>query len=67
MEKILLSRAEAAATLGLSLRSIDYLLSARKLAAKKVGRRTLVTRASLEKFCKSDRQVALTESSAGAE
>jgi excisionase family DNA binding protein len=60
MQAILVSRRDAALLLGLSLRSIDYLLVRGQLAAKKVGRRTLITRASLERFCRSDRTVGIT-------
>ncbi len=69
MEPIWVSRKEAARLLGnLSVRSIDYLLARGELAAKKVGRRTLITRASLERFCRSDRAVGITAPSpAGAE
>ena len=59
-EKLLLSRKDVAEITGLSVRSVDYLLSRAELSAKKVGRRTLITRASLEKFCRSDRAVEIT-------
>ena len=50
MEPILVSRKDAAALLGLSLRSIDNLLARGQLAARKIGRRTLILRAALERF-----------------
>lgn len=50
MEPILLSRKDAAALLGLSLRSIDYLLARGQLVARKLGRRTLIPRSAVEKF-----------------
>lgn len=53
MEPILVSRKDAAALLGLSLRSIDNLLANGQLAARKVGRRTLILRAALERFARS--------------
>ena len=39
MGKILLSRTEAAAYLGISLRSLDSLLAARELLSRRIGRR----------------------------
>ena len=68
---LLVSRQCAAELIGLSLRSVDYLLARGEaqggLTAKKVGRRTLITRASLEKFCRSDRSVPITQGREGAE
>ena len=58
---MLVSRKDAVGVTGLSLRSIDYLISNGELEVKKVGRRTMILRASLEKFCKSDRSVPITE------
>ena len=66
-EKLLLSRKDATEMVGLSLRSLDYLCAKGDLVTKKVGRRRMILRASLEKFCKSDRSVAITASPARAE
>lgn len=61
MEPILVSRKDAAALLGLSIRSIDNLLARGQLAARKIGRRTLILRAALERFARS------SETAQGAE
>ena len=59
-EKLLLSRKDAAEMLRLSVRSLDYLLARGEFVAKKVGRRTLIVRGSLEQFCKSPRAARIT-------
>ena len=59
-EKILLSRKDAAEAIGVSLRSVDYLICQGHLATKAVGRRRMILRASIEKFCRSDRPVSIS-------
>ena len=53
MEPILVSRKDAATLLGLSLRTVDNLLTRGQLAARKVGRRTLILRSALERFARN--------------
>lgn len=53
MDKLLLSRAEAAALLNLSTRSVDYLIAQGKLSSKKLGKRRLVPREAVERLAKS--------------
>jgi excisionase family DNA binding protein len=56
MEKsLLVSRREAAALLGLSLRMLDYLVARREISVRRVGRRVLVPRHALEMFANSAR------------
>ena len=50
LEKILVGRKEAAALLSVSLRTIDYLIQRGALAARKIGKRTLVPVAALKKL-----------------
>lgn len=50
MEKLLESRQGTANALGISLRMVDYLIAEGKLPARKVGRRTLIPRAAIERF-----------------
>lgn len=57
MEKILLSRREAAAYLGISLRTLDSLLAARELASRRIGRRRLIERRLLEHFARRDHDI----------
>jgi len=52
-EKILLSRRDAAEALSISVRKVDYLIAQGALAAVKVGKRTLINRAALEKFARN--------------
>ena len=58
MEKILLSRTEAAAYLGISLRTLDSLLAARELASRRIGRRRLIERRVLEQFARRDHDIS---------
>jgi excisionase family DNA binding protein len=50
--KLLLSRREAADTLGVSLRMIDSLLEADKLAVVRIGRRVLIPLERLQEFAR---------------
>ena len=55
MEKILISQADAAAALSISLRSLVKLIAAGQLApTRRVGRRVLVPVATLKAFAKRD-------------
>jgi excisionase family DNA binding protein len=52
-EQILLSRRDAAMALGVSLRTIDYLISRGELRARPIGRRKMVARVELERFART--------------
>jgi excisionase family DNA binding protein len=52
--KILVSKREAALALSLSVRTIENLIARKELAARHVGRRTLVIFASLQAFARRD-------------
>ena len=52
--KLLFSRRETAYSLGLSLRSVGYLLKTGKLKYRKIGAKTLVPYESLVQFSKAD-------------
>jgi excisionase family DNA binding protein len=49
-QPLLISRREAATLLGLSLRTLDYLIARKELCVRKVGRRVLLPRRAVEKF-----------------
>jgi excisionase family DNA binding protein len=49
-EQILLSKRQAAQTLSISLRTLDKLIGAKKLAIHKIGRRVLISRTTIERF-----------------
>jgi excisionase family DNA binding protein len=48
--KILVSKIEAAEALSVSLRMIDYLIAQKQLAVRRIGKRVLVSRESLEQL-----------------
>lgn len=54
MTTITLSKQEAARLLGISLRTIDRLIALKELPVRRLGRRVLIPRASLESFLRSD-------------
>lgn len=53
-EKVLYTKREAAQLLSLSLRTIDYLIFSQQLPARRIGRRVLVHRDSIEQFARRD-------------
>ena len=55
--KILYSRQEAAELLSLSLRSLVVLIDRGELPVRRIGRRVLVPRASLEAFARRDHKM----------
>jgi len=52
MEKLLIGRGEAAAILGISARSVDYLIAKGTLRSRKIGRRRLVPRKAVEQLAR---------------
>lgn len=66
-DQILVSRREAARTLSISIRKLDYLIAEKEIHVKRIGRRCLVPRRSLEEFARRDhpnhiaRPIAITE------
>jgi excisionase family DNA binding protein len=54
VEKFLFSRKEAALSLGISLRSIAYLIAGGKLETKRIGKKVLIPRESLRLFARSN-------------
>jgi excisionase family DNA binding protein len=53
-DPILISKREAAKALSISLRTVDYLIASKELAVRRVGRRCLIHRRSLEEFARHD-------------
>lgn len=53
-EAILVSKKEAARVLSVSLRTIDNLIAAKELTVRRLGRRCLIPRRSLEDFARRD-------------
>ncbi|HMK29503.1 MAG TPA: helix-turn-helix domain-containing protein [Terriglobales bacterium] len=54
MDKLLLTRAEAAVALGLSTRAIDYLVHQGRLPSRKLGKRRLIPVSAVEAFARRD-------------
>jgi len=53
-EAILISKRDAAKALSISLRSLDYLIAAKEITVRRVGRRRLIPRTALEAFARRD-------------
>ena len=53
-EKLLFTRKESAEILSISIRQLDYLLSAGSLPSRRLGRKRLIPRAALEVFARRD-------------
>jgi excisionase family DNA binding protein len=53
-EKVLYTKREAAHLLSISLRSLDYLIFSQQLPARRIGRRVLVHRDSIDQFARRD-------------
>jgi excisionase family DNA binding protein len=53
-DPLLISKREAAAMLGLSVRTLENLLSLKELPARRIGRRCLIEKAALERFARRD-------------
>lgn len=54
MEKILFSKKEAATLLSISPRCVDKLIARQELETRRIGRRRLVPRVSLERLARRD-------------
>jgi excisionase family DNA binding protein len=53
-EPLLHSRRDAARLLGISVRTLDYLIQAKELSVRRCGARVLVPHAECEKFARRD-------------
>ena len=53
-KKLLYTKREAAKALGISIRSIDYLVASRELTPRRIGRRVLLPATVLEQFARRD-------------
>jgi excisionase family DNA binding protein len=53
--RLLYPKAEAAILLGISERSIDYLISSGRLKTKRIGKRNLIPADELRRFVRADR------------
>jgi excisionase family DNA binding protein len=55
--KLLFSKKDAALLLSLSIRSLEYLIASKELTVRRVGKRILIPRQTLEQFVRSDHAV----------
>jgi excisionase family DNA binding protein len=55
--QLLFNKKEAAAMLGLSVRSVDYLLASRELEYRKIGRKILIPKAAIVGFARHDHEI----------
>jgi excisionase family DNA binding protein len=53
MDTLLLSKQEAARMLGISIRSLEHLISRQEIPTRKIGRRVLLARSAVESFAKA--------------
>jgi excisionase family DNA binding protein len=53
-QPLLLTKRDAAHLLSVSLRTIDNLIAAKRLAVRRIGRRSLIPRQSIELLAKRD-------------
>lgn len=54
MDQLLFERGEAAKILKVSIRLVDYYIAEGEIAARRFGRRVLISRSELERFAKRD-------------
>lgn len=54
LTRLLYPRKEAAFQLGISVRSVDYLVAGKKLAFQKIGKRVLIHSKELERFASAN-------------
>ena len=53
-DRLLYDRKTAAEMLSISVRTLDYLISQRKLETRRIGRKLLIPRESLRRFAAAD-------------
>lgn len=54
MDRLLYDRKEAARQLSISVRSLDYLIAAKKLDTRRIGKKVLIPHHSLMRFARAD-------------
>jgi hypothetical protein len=60
--RLLYDRKEAARQLSISVRSLDYIIAAKELDTRRIGRKVLVTRASLVRYASGNHYAVSRES-----
>ena len=64
--RLLYDRKEAARQLSISVRSLDYIIAAKGLDTRRIGRKVLITRASLVQYSKGNHYAITNRSDADA-
>jgi excisionase family DNA binding protein len=59
--RLLYPRKDAAFQLGISVRSLDYLISNKKINFRKIGKRVLIHHKELERFAASNHYSSVVE------
>src|SRR6266851_8454933 len=54
IDRLLVSKKDAALMLSVSVRTVENLIAVKRLVARKLGRRTLIPRSSIEQLAKRD-------------
>jgi hypothetical protein len=62
--RLLYDRKTAALQLSISVRSLDYIISGKGLETRRIGRKVLITRASLLRYASGNHFAAVKESTA---
>lgn len=62
-EVLAFSRRKAADALGISLRTLDYLLAQGKLRGRHIGRRIVIPRVEIERFLRRDTPIVQASAS----
>jgi excisionase family DNA binding protein len=61
-QKILVSRKEASAALGVSTRTLDHLIAEKQITARRVGKRVLIPFSELARFARHDHRTRSKDS-----
>jgi excisionase family DNA binding protein len=61
MDTLLLSKNEAARLLGLSLRSLEHIISRGEIETRRIGRRVLIMRSTVESFARASNSTTTHE------
>jgi hypothetical protein len=54
VDKLLYSRRDAAEALSLSIRSVDYLITTRRLSTRRIGSKILIPARDIQRFARED-------------
>ena len=65
--RMLYSRTEAARQLSISVRSLDYLIAGKQLDTRRIGKKVLITHASLVRFSQGNHYAITSRSDADTE